>query len=112
MVARESSSAAVLINDAGILQYPVDLVPSSDLNNLKISFTCETFFGLYVNDTFMTPVLWRYVFKTIVVFQRYILNIITEITIEFFNYDIRVITDRAIDVQHSTFVIILRYITL
>ena len=64
----------------------------------------------------MTPVLWRYVSKTIVVFQRfllrYILNIITEITIEFYNYDIRVITDRAIDVQHLTFVIILRYIIL
>ena len=36
MVGRESSSAAVFISDGGILSYPVDLVPSSDFNNLKI----------------------------------------------------------------------------
>ena len=36
MVGRESSLGAVFISDSGILSYPVDLVPSSDFNDLKI----------------------------------------------------------------------------
>ena len=40
----------------------------------------------------------------------YILNHIAEITIEFFRYDIRIITDSASDVQHLTFIITLRFI--
>ena len=65
-------------------------------------------FRLYATDTFMTLMLWKYVFKTIVVLQRvlltYILNRTPEVTIEFFRYYIRIITDSAIDVQiwHSS----------
>ena len=58
--------------------------------------------------------LWKYFLKTIVVFQRflltYILNHIAEINIEFFRYDIQIITDSAIDVQRLTFIVTLRFI--
>ena len=59
--------------------------------------------------------LWKNVFKAIVVFQKFlftcILNKITEITIELFRYGIRIITYSAIDVQHLTVIVTLRFIT-
>ena len=81
---------------------------------IKIKGGLLKIFRLYATDTFMTLMLWKYVIKTIVVLQRFlltnILNHIAEITIEFFRYDIRIITDSTIDVQHLAFIITLRFI--